>query len=367
MIKNTSEKFKFVDSDELSDNHENNIANVKKRNIYINFQTRVLFYACVVILLFVSGVFFLILSFKYNKGDTVKYSEVSSIDYNVCLFDNDIYDKQCLDSSMSYNSKLVKNIFEKYSYNVDFSEQINYTLAYHVIAYSKIYDKNDSKQLLYKKEDVIVDKTSVEQLRNKISFNVGMDIDYKKYNDFVIDYKKNYSSDVNATLEVVVYLDEMYEERIIGTLSIPLGEDSFSIKTKVLSNKDKVVNLPNEEFNERALLYLFIGSLLIVLSLVFDMRLVRLVKATFTKKSKYQLELLKILNNYDRNIVNAKDGYSYDMDKNVVKVESFGELLDASEIVCKPIIFSKINNVKSEFIVEDDDKVYKFLLKDLDE
>ena len=55
------------------------------------------------------------------------------------------------------------------------------------------------------------------------------------------------------------------------------------------------------------------------------------------------------------------------MDKNVVKVESFGELLDASEIVCKPIIFSKINNVKSEFIVEDDDKVYKFLLKDLDE
>ena len=85
---------------------------------------------------------------------------------------------------------------------------------------------------------------------------------------------------------------------------------------------------------------------------------------TFTKKSKYEIELSKLLREYDKHIVNSKDGYTYDESKDIVKVESLKELVDAANIISKPVIYSKINNVKSEFIVEDTDKVYKYVLKD---
>ena len=58
-------------------------------------------------------------------------------------------------------------------------------------------------------------------------------------------------------------------------------------------------------------------------------------------------------------VLEARGGYTSNTTKEVVKVTKFEELLDAREMLKKPIIFSKVNNIKSEFIVEDDNKLYK--------
>ena len=97
-----------------------------------------------------------------------------------------------------------------------------------------------------------------------------------------------------------------------------------------------------------------------------DIALVRLVKTTFARRSKYELDLKKILNEYDKYIVNTSSSYEYDSKKDIVKVESMKELVDASCVLSKPIIYNKINNVKSEFIVDDENKIYRFVLKDRD-
>ena len=336
-----------------------------KKPYYFGFKQRVFVLVCLIVLFFGFGAFLTFNSLKLYKGDVIKYDEVSSSKYKVCLLLNDVYDVSCLNEDMRYASSLVDNIPVSFTYNVDFSENIDYELAYHVIVYNKIYDKDNKDKLLYEDKEVLVDKTFVGQLDSKIQFDTDVLVDYKKYNDFVNNYKLKYYSNVDSLLEVALYLDETEEERVIGSVDIPLGVDTFEIKKHNLKNVNKSVEVENDILTNQANINLFFGSFLIVLSLILDLRLVRLVKATFRKRSKYEIELERILKEYDKDIVNIYD-YVDDQSRETVKVESFGELVDAAHIISKPVLYNKINDVKSEFIVEDHDKLYKYVLKEAD-
>ncbi len=50
--------------------------------------------------------------------------------------------------------------------------------------------------------------------------------------------------------------------------------------------------------------------------------------------------------------------------KTIYKVGSFLELIDARDTIEKPILFVRINNIKSIFYVIDNDIVYKYTMKD---
>ena len=83
-------------------------------------------------------------------------------------------------------------------------------------------------------------------------------------------------------------------------------------------------------------------------------------------KSKYQRTLQTILREYDRIIVDVKDSYAMSKDKVVLELDSFTELVDARDTLGKPIVYEKVNEVKSQFFVEDENKVYKYTLKEAD-
>ena len=83
-------------------------------------------------------------------------------------------------------------------------------------------------------------------------------------------------------------------------------------------------------------------------------------------RNKYQKKLSQILTEYDRIIVVARDGYVSRLNCKVEKVSNFDDLLEIKRNLSKPIIYSRVNDIKSEFIVEDSEKVYKFVLKDTD-
>lgn len=337
-----------------------------KKSFYFGFRERVIALLFLIVIVFGLGCFLVFNYVNLKKGDTVKYSEVSNLSYKVCLLENDVYDNQCLESGMTYNSLLVDKVNANFLYNVDFSEDIDYQLYYHVMLYSKIYDGDNTDKILYEDKELLVDKTLINRMDKKINFTTDVLIDFKKYNDFVKNYKSKYSSDSKASLEVVLYLDEFDEERSISTITIPLGEKNFEIDYTTTNNKNKSVQIENDVMNTEADLNLFLGSFLIIISLLLDLRMVRLVKTTFSKKSKYELELTRILREYNKHIVNVSESYVSDSEKNIIKVESFEELIDASTIIKKPILYSKVNNVKSEFIVDDVDKIYKYTLKEVD-
>ena len=108
------------------------------------------------------------------------------------------------------------------------------------------------------------------------------------------------------------------------------------------------------------------ASLLIIISLILLLRISRLILKVTNNRTKYQQRLMQILRDYDRIIVIARDGYETNKNREVVKLDDFDKLLDVKDNLNKPIIFSKVNDVKCEFIVEDEDKLYKYVLKDDD-
>ena len=366
-MKNNKGEEKFVFA---SDDDKNTVSTSLEYDIgkgfYFGFKQRVLITILLIVILFGLGSFLIVNFYKLKKGEVVKYNETSDSNYEVCLLPNDTYTDYCLREGMVYNSSLVDTIPIKFKYNVDFSEDIDYQLYYHVILYSKVFDKDNKDKILYENKEILVEKTFINKLNSKIAVDSDATVNYKKYNNFINDYKNKYSSNVTAELDVMFYLDEYDEEREIGSLVIPIGTDTFEVKQNKLSNVNQTVEIANDKMNREGDINLFFGSFLIVISLILDFVLVRLVKTTFTRRSNYELALKKILSEYDKYIVNTSSSYEYDSNKDIVKVEDIKELVDASNVLSKPIIYNKINNVKSEFIVDDEDKIYRFVLKDRD-
>ena len=83
-------------------------------------------------------------------------------------------------------------------------------------------------------------------------------------------------------------------------------------------------------------------------------------------KNDYEDAIDSLLKEYDNLIIVARDGYESMIEREVVKIDEFEELVKVRDRINKPIIFSRVNNVKSEFVVEDDNILYKYVLKESD-
>ena len=165
---------------------------------------------------------------------------------------------------------------------------------------------------------------------------------------------------------VSLYVDDGATARSVGELVIPLEGKQFSVESKNVKDAAQVYIEKKNNWTKSGSTSILIGCALILLSLFLLFHLTKLVMALAGKQSKYQEYLMIILNEYDRLIVNAKDGVDINPNKKLHKVYTFEELLDIRSALNKPIIYCKVNNVKSEFIVEDNEVVYKFVLKEAD-
>lgn len=332
--------------------------------IYIGFEVRVLILVLIVLCLFFGACYFIMEACNFSKDKIVTYSENSEINYNVCVSSSDYYNKPCLKEGLEYLPEITNNIKVGFKYNVTFSTEIDYNLAYHVVAITKVYDKNDNKKIYFENEDLLIEKTDISDYSDTVDLNREIDFDYHKYNNLVKGYQELYGIDVASTLELVLYLDEETETRTIASLTMPLGENSFGITKNSISNNDKEVQLDNDVWNDYNAICAICASVLIILALFVLFKTTSLVLKATPNKSKYQMMLEKILKEYDELIVTTKEGYSANLEKEIIKVASFKELVDARNALGKPILYTKINDVKSEFIVEDTDKIYKYVIKE---
>ena len=365
-----SEEKPIVDNNSLEDNvvrsTDDNYEHKISRKPYFGFEARIIIMVIIVLVLFAGACYLILEAINFGKSEVVNYSETSLVNYKVCLKDNNYYDNNCLNEDMQYVSALTNSIVANFNYSVELSSEINYNLAYHVVATTKIYDKTDPSKILYKSEDILVDRTDVSNKSNEISFDSNVDLEFKKYSDYVTEYNKKYFLNSDADVEVALYLDEVDETRKVASIVVPLTSQTYSIKKDTISNLNKKVEVDMNTWNEYNSVCAVVATVLILISLFLLYKTTRLVVKVTAKRNKYQVKLSQILREYDRIIVVAKDGYESNVEKKVVKVVSFYELLDARDMLEKPIIYSRVNDVKSEFIVEDDDKLFKYVLKDSD-
>lgn len=358
------DKFKISDITEDDDNSRKKKSSLNK--IYISFETRVGVSIFFILVLFLWACILILQALNFGKKEIVTYSEISDVDYKVCVTGTDYYTNKCLDAGMEYVSMITDSVKTNFKYNVDFSTSIDYDLSYHVVAVTRIYDGTNSKKLLYENEDLLINKTEITGSDRKIDFSRDIDIDFKERNDFVANYKNNFSINAVASLEVIMYLDEPNETRKVASVVMPLGNQTFGVTSNVITNLDKNVEIDNNTWNEYNATCAIIGTVLIIISLLVLFRLTRMVLYVTTRKNKYQRTLSKILKDYDRIIVIARNGFITTKEKDITKVDNFNELLDARNALNKPIIYSRINDIKCEFIVEDDDRLYKYVMKESD-
>lgn len=337
-----------------------------RHKFYFSFEIRVVIMLIFMLTLFGVGCFFITKVISFSKGKSITYDETSDIHYEVCLKKNDIYEDDCLKENMEYISDLTHNMYVTFLYNVKMSDEVPYHLGYHLSGVTRIYDTEDSSKLLYNNEEKLLNSVDISDNSKSISINESFIFDYSKYNKLVLEYQKLYEINSSAEFELILYLEENEEIRSVASIIIPLGTSTYGVKKKSLANLNQEATIETVGWNQNSVFYTIISLVFIISSLIFLYHIARLVLKVTTNRNKYQKELSRILKDNDKLIVNSKNGYQYPKDKRIVKVESFEELLDARNVLKKPIIYSKINDVKSEFVVEDEDKLFLYVLKESD-
>lgn len=332
--------------------------------VHISFETRVSISVISIILLVVTSCFLILKAVNFGKEEIVVYNEVSTSNYSVCVNNTNYYSSKCLAEGMQYVAEAIDKIKVSFNYDVDFSTNIDYDMKYHIIAKTKIYDIKDKTKVLYDNQEILVNKEEISDIGQKIRITEDVDVKFKDSNTFVNRYKANYNLNTEGSLEIILVVDDATEVRNVSTLTIPLGKQTFGIAKKDISNKNKKVRVDNNTWTNRNILYAVVGTFLIIVALIMLIKLTKFVLLVTTKRSKYQTKLSSILREYDRKIVIARNGFVAASVKPITKVTDFNELLDAANVLNKPVIYSKINEVKSEFIVEDEERIYKYVMKE---
>lgn len=334
-----------------------------KKRLYINFSTRITIYVIAILVLFLMSSFCFYKVYKAAKNYVVHYSEKSSINYNVCDKDGNCIDSKNITGYLSENCDKINTHF---NYNLDISDKISYDVSYFIKSEYKITSKKKKNIVLYEKEEEVVDLTRLKNEGDNISINEDVVIDYGYYYGNVGYYEEKNNVDVNAELVYTMYLKDKKDIIKLSTMKLDLNDNILVPKITNIEHLNKSVNIEKDVWTNSNIVFTFICIISGLLSLLMIIRLSNLMVKVFNRKDKYKKEVKKILRTYDKDIVVARDGYVSMENKTVVKVTKFKELLDAKTVLDKPIVYVRVNDIKSKFIVEDVDSIYEYTIKDLD-
>lgn len=357
----------------------NNTANFNNVNVSYNpnnkaeapkghfgFEKRVILMGSLTIISFVLAIIFCYQAINYSDIDNVSYSERSSVTYSVCLNDNDYYKGQCQSSGMQYISTLTKSIPVVFNYNINYSSAVNYKLDYYILGKTIIYDRDDASKVLYRDDKLLSERKSVEGTDVIAKLNTKIDVEFKEKNDFVNGYKSKYALNSLASYDVVLYVDDGKGPREVASVSIPLSMQTFGISEETVANEDQLVSMEKAGLASINTVFGLVGGVFGIIGAVILVKLIKLIYVTIDGGSPYEKKLNQILAEYDRVIVMSKSEYKINPDKQFIKLDSFFELLDARDTLEKPIIYEKVNSVKSYFYVEDDERIYRYAMKESD-
>lgn len=315
--------------------------------IYISFEQRIIIKLILIITILLLALFFIYKTF--NNTSDLTYSEESSTKYKIC--ENNICNNKNLISNIDNTTiKFINN------HKIKYNKKIKYNINYKIIANTKITDIK-TNAILYEIDEELVHNKGLIGHDNNLNFTNNINVNLSKYNKYVMNYKNNYSSNVKANLDILFYADN----NIVSAINIPLSDNS-KIVVNDIKHHEKFSDDTWNNYNRK---YAYISVILGIICLVLIIKLTKFVTKSFGNKSEYRKELERILKIYDDKIINSKTIYN-SKNRDIVKVNSFKEILDVHNNVKKPIIYSKINSVKSEFVVDDEYVLYKYIMKEVD-
>lgn len=299
------------------------------------------------------SVYFFYLSTITNND--IDFVESSKSEVTVCLKENDLFKQSCINEDKQFLSSLTDEIRISFNYERINSSAINTNFEYYIDSNLVIYNSDNNKEIFNDHQKL----SKVKVYNGDKEVNTIQDntiIKYDSYNDRVIEEINKYALYANSNLEVNFVIKENDNEKIISSVIIPLGLRTYSISKNDIEKNEEVVN--NKQKN-----YVFVSVLLIVIDILF-MAIVMIRTFKSKNKSEFELEINKLLVEYDKIIVETTEKTINLENKQVTRLDNFSELVDVRDTIEKPILYIYRDEKTRDFVVQDDNIIYIYTMVD---
>ncbi len=332
----------------------------------------------IAIIIAILAILFFAINFIYegltrnkNNKTIYSYSLQNSLQYEVELYKNSIFDVSKLDMNQTYVSNVVKSINANFSYEYKNSKSIpinyNYTVVAKVIG-EYILPDEDKKSSLWDKEYVLLETKSEETTKNIINISDKFTIDYNYFNDVALDLREKLNLPITSTIIVEVRINvigavdhKSVNDYQVIKMEFPLQQQAFKIKTSYSDKLFKEVKLWSDSELKDKVKREVIGFILLLIDLSI---FIVLFKYIFNLKidNAYNRRLNKILKQYGEIIVEINSAVEKEKVQ-IIDVKSFNELLDLEEELKIPILFYEIeSDYLGEFTISHHNIIYRYLL-----
>ena len=312
----------------------------------------------IAIVLFGISVLLIYLSSVYNRNNAYSYTENSGVSYTVCLKKNEDYKEKCLSDEMEYLSVLTDEVRVNFSYNTIYTKKIQGDYTYYVKGILKIFN-SDNNKMLYTKEEILAPEKSISVDGEVLSIGQDAVIVFDNFNNLVNKYKSRYALSSNATLDVGLYVKDGSNEKKVSSVVIPLSNQTYSIlKDEIGANTITIADTKNNIYG-MASIATSVLAVLCVLAFIYELM-------NKNGTNQYEMEVNRILSEYDRIIVESTESSINYEGKNIIEASSFLELVDVRDTVEKPIIHIKKNEKSCEFLVQDESTIYRYAMNEKD-
>ena len=352
---------------------EKNRTSVNEKT-YVSYFNRVLIYALSLLLCFILATIFMSNAVTTKKDQFITYKETSNLDYKVNLKKNDFYEQKYLGKDMIYVASLIDTIDIDFNYIFDIEKKSDINFDYDITGKLVISDTNGQNTFYEKEYDL--SKTKKESINAKKSHKINekISIDYDKYNNLANKFRTNYGIDTTSNLIVSLNVHKKgsdkneykLDNKSAVSVTIPLSEKAINIKIdrNDINNSSQLFTSSSVTIDNYA--YLLISIVFIILLPVFMFPLVGLLLSMETNKSPYDKYINKILNEYDRLIVETTTAPDIG-NKNIIRIDSFNELLDVRDNLSLPIKYYIITkHQKCNFYINHNDELYLLTIKAVD-
>lgn len=346
-----------------------------RMGFHFSFGMRLLTNIIIFIILIIGLIFSLNKAFSITKKGFISYKEISDINYKVYLKDNNFYDKPYLEKGMAYVASLIDKIDINYNYKINSSVNSNIDINYAIVAKLVIASQNNNSVFFEKEYELSNTATDEIVDNNNYLLDKEISVDYNYYNDLANQFKSKYAVNTNSRLEVSLIVKEKNKENnsydldneSVATLVIPLSEQEVNInmndnninrETKITSDVKIIINDTT---------FVIVSIVITILAIIALISIIKKI-LIFTKneRSNYDKFIKRILVGYDRIIVNVKTAPDIN-NYNVIKVESFQELVDVRDNTKEPINYYIIQeHIKSEFYLINNNNLYLYVVKAVD-
>ncbi|MBR6690953.1 MAG: hypothetical protein IKL65_06430 [Bacilli bacterium] len=347
----------------------------KVNNVYLSYTARILICLFAFAILMGLSVLFLFKSLKVEEEKYAKYQEMGNLNYKVYLKENDFYETPYLDKGKNYIASLIKNINVDFNYQFIIDNASDMTFNYDVIG-KLIISGNQGNNKLYEKEYVL--KTGEQDVlsgKNIHTIKDNLSIDYDYYNAIANNFKSTFGVEANSELLVYVRINKKVQndEYSINlndskqmSLTIPLTQRTLEIglSDTGINNSQSVVK--KSEVKSGNIVFGVLTAVVFILAVASLLKLLELLMMLVPKDSKYDKYIKKILNEYDRLIVETPTEPRL-ANKEIIKIKRFEELLDARDNLKRPIMYhSIVSHQKCYFYIESENIIYLLTIKATD-